>query len=52
MFIPKYPNFIVVEFDRLVYEEIKRYGNQIDNLYIEACMYILLSVELYLVDFG
>ena len=35
MFISKYPNFTVVEFDRMVYEEIKLCGKEISNLYIE-----------------
>ena len=48
MFIPKYPNFIVVEFDTLVFNEIKNYGNKIANLYIEDIQLKYLPDDLFL----
>ena len=48
MFIPNYPNFTVVEFDGLVFEEIKLYGDQIDNLFIEDLQLKYLPDDLFL----
>ena len=48
MFIPNYPNFTVVEFDGLVYEEIKLNGDQIDNLFIEDLQLKYLPDDLFL----
>ena len=48
MFIPNYPNFTVVEFDGLVFEEIKLRGDQIDNLFIEDLQLKYLPDDLFL----
>ena len=48
MFIPNYPNFTVVEFDGQVFEEIKLYGDQIDNLFIEDLQLKYLPDDLFL----
>ena len=48
MFIPNYPNFTVVEFDGLVFEEIKLNGDQIDNLFIEDLQLKYLPDDLFL----
>ena len=48
MFIPNYPNFTVVEFDGLVYEEVKLYGDKIVNLFIEDLQLKYLPDDLFL----
>ena len=48
MFISKYPNFTVVEFDRMVYEEIKLCGKEITNLYIEDLQLKYLPDDIFL----